>query len=77
MEMSYCQELDVQGRQPHSREYLEHQVLREQGMNKGRLIPGVIASERQYDNQVHLDGYGRWRDKSFPSEEGEHFGPKP
>lgn len=77
MEMSYCQELDVQGMQPHAREYLEHRVLREQSDRKGRKIPGVMLTEMQYDDHVHEDGFGHWRDKAPVSREGEQFGPKP
>jgi len=77
MEMSYCQELDVQGMQPHSREFLEYQVIRQRSHDKAMKLPGIIRDEKQYDNKDHMDGWAHWGQKSGVSEEGEQFGPKP
>lgn len=47
--MSACQELDVAGMQPHSREYLEHCVMRDRSDWKAMHVPGVNSSERSFD----------------------------
>jgi hypothetical protein len=49
MEMSACQQLDVSGMQPHAREYLEYEVLRDRSHFKGAMVPGVLSAEESYD----------------------------
>lgn len=49
MEMSACQELDIAGMQPHSREYLEYCVMRDRSDWKAMHVPGVTSSERMFD----------------------------
>lgn len=46
MEPSYCQELDVRGMQPHSREYLEYQVIAERSRFKAAKDPRITRLER-------------------------------
>lgn len=46
------------GMQMHSREYLEHCVLRDQGKYKGSQIPGVMSEERKFDRQDVNETYG-------------------
>lgn len=46
MQPSYCQELDVQGMQPHSREYLEYKVLAERSRFKAAKDPRITKLER-------------------------------
>lgn len=55
MEMSACQQLDVAGMQPHSREYLEYCVLRDRSDNIAMHIPGVVSSEVQFDRLSNDD----------------------
>jgi hypothetical protein len=46
MEPSYCQELDVMGMQPHSREYQEYQVIAERSRFKAAKDPKITRLER-------------------------------
>ena len=46
MEMSYCQELDVKGMQPHTREYQEYEVMAERSRFKAAKDPRIPPMER-------------------------------
>lgn len=46
MQPSYCQQLDVKGMQPHSREYLEYQVIAERSRFKAAKDPRITQLER-------------------------------
>jgi hypothetical protein len=55
MEMSACQQLDLAGQQPHSREYLEYCVMRDRSDWKAMHVPGVVSMENKFDELSNVD----------------------
>ena len=74
MDMSTCQQLDIAGMQPHSREYLEYMVMRDRSAAEAEKYPGLKELESKYDawSAEPMSGYG------FPDEcPGIQFTDKP